>query len=221
MNTVVIPTHPPREKGLRYALDSLYQQADRIQLMLNGYTQVPKWLAFYKNLDPIIPDKDYGCEAIYLNNANGYVYTCDDDIVYPGNYIERTKDSLDKYALQAVVCYHGKRINRHVVKYYQDAQVYHFRKNVYEDVRVHIPGTGVMAYHTDLIRFDIAHFTQRNLCDIEAGVLLNGMGIPLYCLAHTDSDFVPIDTTESIWEDGLKDDSRQVAIVNSTDWIRL
>jgi len=95
-------TYPPRESALIDVLDSIAHQVDRLNLVLNQYTDVPDYIKSYPTVRPIIPDEDTKDVGKFYPDVKGaeYVVLIDDDIIYPSKYVERTLDIMDKIFLE-------------------------------------------------------------------------------------------------------------------------
>ena len=87
-------SYPPRKHVLLQAIASLSPQVDRLCLVLNEYQEIPKELAQFKNLDPVIPEedvKDIG-KFYFPAEPDDFVALVDDDFRYPSDYIARAQD---------------------------------------------------------------------------------------------------------------------------------
>lgn len=91
MITASLATYPPRRDTLLDAVRKIAPQVDVLNIVLNEYTEIPAELSVFVNVNPVIPDhdtKDAG--KFYLKPNAGYVLLCDDDLVYPDDYVART-----------------------------------------------------------------------------------------------------------------------------------
>lgn len=132
----MVPTHrrrahmasyPPREAQLRSALLSLVGQVDAVHLVLNAYGEPPDWLVDLPTVHVTIPETDLKDEGKFIPTPapDDVVFLCDDDIVYPADYVATMEAALRRYEpLHAVVGVHavtysdffdGRAANRHVV----------------------------------------------------------------------------------------------------------
>ena len=99
---------PEREGSLQRTLKSLAPQADKIALSLNEYAQVPSWLARFPNVEATIRSENLGDAEKFaaVDEWDGVVCTCDDDILYPSDYVARILEGLEKWPGRAV-SFHG------------------------------------------------------------------------------------------------------------------
>ena len=95
-----LATYPPRAQTLRAAVESAAPQFDRLMLVLNGYDAPPGWLAGHGNVAPVIPEADTKDTGKYLGAPEGaeWLFTLDDDIVYPPDYVARSLAAMRRAA---------------------------------------------------------------------------------------------------------------------------
>ena len=213
---VSIATLPDRLDSLYRVLDSLYDQADKIHVYLNGHDEVPEVL-YDDRFDFEHSDVNKGGKMKFwwANQLDGYLLFCDDDIVYPGTYTERVVAAIERYQRQAVVGFHGVTLREPFERYTKDRDVIHFNSGLAKDKPVHILGTGVMGYHSSTMRVSMADFPYRSMSDIWFGIAcqeghpdaLPGRehGIPLVCLARPLALFESSPSSSVLWEE--KDDA--------------
>lgn len=85
-------TFPPRAGLVMQAIESLLPQIDRLFLCLNGQMAVPQALRDHAKVTVLIPAddlKDAGKFA-WKVAPDDIVFTVDDDIIYPADYVART-----------------------------------------------------------------------------------------------------------------------------------
>ena len=189
---------PSRKKILKDVIRSLYNQVDELRIFLNGYENIP---SFIKN------DKKILCERsqIYGDNGDagkffwaddatpGYRFVCDDDIIFPPNYVSRMLDKLKEYNDKVIVGLHGILLKQPVDNYYDPRQryVFHYRAEKKEDTLCHILGTGAIAYRNGSIKINKRDFHYPNMADIWLGKLSFEQKIPLVCIASPDNWVMP------------------------------
>jgi len=171
-----------RVASLKLTINSLYHQVDVICVYLNDYESVPKFLKrkkieVYQGDDLTDLGKFYG-----LNFHSGYYFSCDDDLLYPSNYIEYMISKIDHH--NCIVSCHGRKFNYPIKSYYRSAKSFHCLQHVKMDVRVNCGGTGVMGFRTD-IGFNLSKIPTLHECmaDVHVGVWANGR-IPIVVAAH-------------------------------------
>lgn len=225
--TVGIATYPPRLESLLETIESLQDQVDTIHVCLNEYNALPTELLRYPKVVCTIPDhnlSDLG-KFLQLPNVEGYFFSCDDDLIYPNDYVASTITQLRKYG--GVVSYLGRVLptGRKCNSYYKDAvEYYHCLKEVKEDHRVHVVGTGVMCFHTDTVNFEYSHLRTVGIADIQFGLYAARNNIKLTSLKHkagwikhTDK----INLADTIYSKNKNNDSLATNAVNQVEWDEL
>lgn len=209
MVTANIATLPDREEQLIKTVESLYNQVDKINIFLNDYTKIPSWCLDSKIRTRIA--KNVGDTGKFMFNERGYYFSCDDDIIYPTNYVKTLKAKIRGN----IVTIHGKNFKIPTKSYYHDAfDKIRCDRELAEDTIVQIPGTGVMAYHTDTIQFNQKDFKVPNMADIWVGIKAKQLGIPILCIAHPVSWVRLQQTKSSIWEEHHEKDTYQTKLIN-------
>lgn len=158
-----------------------------------------------------------------LEKYDGYIFTLDDDLIYSSMYVDTMIASIEQYNRKAVITLHGGVVDPPIESYYNGGRdpKYSCLLDQAEDHRVHIPGTGVMAYHTDTIRFSMHDFPEQNMADIQAGIKCNELGVPVVCIAHRHGIVRHIETPSTIYNDYKDRDEVQTRLVNDTVWRKI
>ena len=131
---VGIATQSHRAKQLEGTIKSLEKQVDRIHLYNNSinsidYTDNAKFYCLNKYKEPI------------------YFFSCDDDLIYPSDYISRTIDQIELH--KCIVSYHGRILKQLNVNYYRGHTKFSCLHNNFKDCLIDVCGTGVTAFRTD------------------------------------------------------------------------
>jgi hypothetical protein len=126
--------------------------------------------------------KFYGLRKL----EEGYYFTCDDDLIYPEDYVEKMIAKLNEYNNKVVVTCHGRIFRDNPIQSYYRSTATKLRclDNVGEDQFVQIGGTGVMAFHTSLIRPKLTDFKNGYMSDIWMAKILRENNIPTLVMAH-------------------------------------
>lgn len=141
-----------RLKALKQSIESIIDQVDLVRVRYNGsihdrhmfesIEQMPK-VEFYCGHDLTDLGKFYGLTFL----KNEYFFTCDDDIIYPPDYVKRTCMFIDRH--RCVVTYNGRSL-KNETGYYSGAHIiFDYRRQQVSEQVVDVPGTGVMAFRTD------------------------------------------------------------------------
>lgn len=192
MKIVSIASIPERKEGLINTIDSLYDQVHKIKVMLNGYKEVPKEIK-RPNVKIFMLDNSLGASAKFFRSPQEkhYHFTCDDDIIYPEDYIERMVSKIEKYKRKACISCHGLVLNdlplasyKHWIK---NKHVFHFAREIKIDRKVHQLGTGCFAYHSDTVQFNHNDFfpsIRKNLVDMCVMIKLQKRRIGAIVISH-------------------------------------
>lgn len=91
-----LATYPARRSGLMSVITALTPQVDKVNLVLNEYTEVPKELCGIDNLNCIIPHEDTKDVGKFYPDVSGaeWVLFVDDDVEYPPDYVKLTVDRM-------------------------------------------------------------------------------------------------------------------------------
>lgn len=129
---VGMATHAARRNTVHAAIDSLRQQVDEIYLYDNEI-----------NPDSTDNGKFYGLTQI---NEPCYYFSCDDDLIYPRNYVARMIEEIER--CKTIVTCHGRLLKWFDVDYYAGHKGYSFESQT--TLReLDVAGTGVTAFRTD------------------------------------------------------------------------
>jgi len=165
-----IASIPSRERALEATVNSLLPQVDQIGIYLNGWSYIPNFLKHPKITIEGFNGKDIGDigKFFWIDNVNGYYFSCDDDLVYPADYVERSVKKIIEYDLDVVVGWHGSLILEPFEDYYDknSRRVFSFSSERPYDTPVHILGTGCSAFHTKYFKLSLCDFDLPNMADI-------------------------------------------------------
>lgn len=221
--TCSLATMKEREESLKDTVKSLLPQVDKLNVYLHGYTTMPQFLKNDKI--EVAFDLEHGDHGdidklAWIDEVKGYHIICDDDLIYPPDYIREMVKAIDKYGKKAIVSFHGSVIYKlPIAQYYQDRGVYPCLGEVREDASVDLPGTGVMGYHSG-IGLDKADFREKipNMLDIHLGIWAKENSIPVVVIAHKEgwikhSEKVSMEKT--IFAKSVNNDFLQTSTINA------
>jgi len=177
--TANIATYPPRFATLQKVIDSLVDQVDEVRVYCNEIDDL-SFLQAYLNKDYNKKNKiilicgwvsnfnltDNG-KFYFLDNLTEpeYYLTCDDDIIYPPNYVETIKKAIDHYG--CIVGFHGRQLLGTGLDYYKDHKSFHFLGSVTNDEVIDVVGTGVCGFRTDYFHpKELAHSAEKRMSDL-------------------------------------------------------
>lgn len=93
-----LATFPIRSGILMQTVQTILPQVDRLCLCLNQYQAIPPELADHGKIEAMIPDRDLkdAGKFAFPPGADDLVFTIDDDILYPPDYVARTLSAFDQ-----------------------------------------------------------------------------------------------------------------------------
>ena len=221
--TIGIASIPNREKELQKTIQSLYYQADKIIVGLNNYNHTPEFLN-RPGIEVVHWDNSLwdAMKFIKVHEADGFYFSCDDDLIYPKDYIVNMVEWIEKYDRKAVIGWHGVVVPpKKIETYYSNCFRYMYNEFLPTDNCVNVLGTGTVGFHTDTLKLDIKDFPKPNMADIWLGIKAQKNKVPMICVRHNKGIIQTMNTNDSIWEKKHNDDSDITEVVNSIKrWIR-
>ena len=192
--TAYMATFPTRELIIAEAVESLLPQVDKLVIWVNDEMELPQ--ACYHEKVELYWGKDVlgfdiGCAGkfAFAFEWEGYIFTVDDDIVYPADYVEKSIAKIEEYNRECIFSYHG-RITKLPITTYRSLKDMvkncSFQQDVGKDTECHIIGTGVMFFHADTIfpKYDIMEMKHTNVSDIHFAQSMDMRGIRTIVAEH-------------------------------------
>lgn len=207
--TASLASIPSREPLLRDTVASLLPQVDKLNVYLNGYAQTPSFLDHPKI--EVARSQDHGDRGdagkfFWSDQIQGYVLTCDDDILYPPDYVSQLVEGIERHNRKAVVSFHGATLKGVVQDYYTCRVQHHCRMGQKEDIGVHILGTGVMGYHSSTLEVKPEFFEIPNMADIWMGYQGQVQKIPFKCLRRRAGWIQSMKAPHTIYDSSRRQD---------------
>jgi hypothetical protein len=212
---VGIASIPSRTKNLEKVLDSLTNQVDEIQLVLNyGEHPVPAFLNKYSNVWWYVATGERGdaMKFAYADKCKGYFFPCDDDLIFPDGYVAYLKTGVDHY--DGLVSLHGRNYITPVTSFMKWSENYRCLGMVTEDAKVNLIGSGCCAFHTDKLKVTLSDFKQKNMADLFLSKLATEQQVPMMVLKHAKDYLTYTHPLTTIWR-STKDYSAHTEILKS------
>jgi len=220
---------PARRESLQKTVASLLPQVDRLGVYLNGYDDVPDFLSD-ERIDVArsqeLGDRGDAGKMFWTDTAFDYYLACDDDVLYPPDYVTRLVEAIDHYQRRAIVGCHGVIMQERPKDYYRSrSRVYHGGSEVSEVHGVHLVATSSCGWHRSIpVRPGI--FAAPNMADMWLAAWANEHDIPRVIVPHRKGWLkVAAPPSGTIWDasrarDGSAMDTseRQGAIARATPW---
>jgi hypothetical protein len=179
-----IASLPERINCLKDTIDSLYNQCDKIILGLNNYQSIPEF-ANKPKIEAYLLNNELGDAAKFIkidDYTNHYYLSCDDDIIYPSNYVEYMISKTYEY--NTPVGLHGAILHQPIQSMYANRTVFHCMQDVNQDIKVDYIGTGVLCYDTSKLKVSINDFKAPNMADIWFGDIMDRNNIKPFVIGH-------------------------------------
>lgn len=189
-------TLPDRIGTLRKSLLSLAPQVDSIQVVVNNMKVKDlfrRWSLFrdyntFAGVPLTVIEHDNsledGSRFIGADKKKGYCLVCDDDIVYPKDFVSKM---IETYCSQSMgfLTVMGKNLKpRPIQSYYQGwKENYRTFDEVKQLVRVDVPGACGILWHTDIVNVheNVMKIPNSDVC---LGVHAAKVGVSCYVIPH-------------------------------------
>ncbi len=188
------------EVTLRAAVMSLLPQVDCLYVYLNGFAQAPRFITEHTKIRYFI-DTDgvrYGDAGKFwgLEQVEDAVYiTCDDDIVYPDDFVARMIGELAQSRGLAAVGVCGTIMLQSSRGHYarDERVIVDLERALMRRRRVHIVGTSASAFHSTTVKAKLSDFQDIKTVDAWFAEYLLGEGIPAYIVPRKQRWLQPIE----------------------------
>lgn len=186
-----IATKGDRPEQLKNAIKSLEKQVDEIYV--------------YDNT--VRDDLTDNGKFYYLNELTEpcYYFTCDDDLIYPEDYVQNIVEKIEKYG--CIITHHGRKLLGEGRSYYKGHKGYHCLRTVDCDYEIDVAGTGVTGFRTDYFNpKDCAFSEYKRMSDIVFSLEASKQGKKIICGWHLDGWIKQQPIGESIFEQSKNND---------------
>lgn len=225
--TIQVASIPDRSKMLEKTIGSLIDQVDCIRVMLNGHKKVPEYLLNGTQSSFISPYHQTEIQVYKLDNSlgdtakfypgfqDGYLFTVDDDLIYPPGYIETMVKAIDQW--NCIISLHGRKMQPRPVSssYRSYKKSYRCLAKVTGTHFVDIAGTGVMGFHTDKFVPSITRMKIKNMADIWIAKQAYEKNVSMMVIPHDEDYLIYQNPKNTIWDSRASHVKLQTAIYNS------
>ena len=209
-----------RINSLVKSIESIYDQCDEINICLNNHNGEIPDILYRDKINLFFTDNSKGdaFKFLMLEESDGYFLTIDDDLIYPSGYVDYMVNKSKEHNNSKIITLHGRSFSSFpIVSYYKSAsERYACLDDVKNDVIVQFGGTGVMCFHTSLLKVSINDFLYPNMADIWIGKFAKQKNIPILCLQHSKGYIKYTPQTTTIYDESSSNDRIQTLIVNNT-----
>lgn len=213
--TACLASIPMREAALSKTVASLIDQVDALKIHLNGYTSIPLFLNNPK-IEVVLGDNSRGDNSKFhwIDALNGYVFTCDDDLLYPPNYIQQMQRGIDAYRCLVGASGSSFKETGPLSSFLTGIAIHPLQREIQADTNADIVGTGTLGFHTEDLRLKFNDFVDFNMADISLLRIARRDKIPRKVIRHPDKWIVRSTNDHGIYEQNLADDSLETRKVN-------
>ena len=219
---------PERTEQLQQVLTALAPQVDRIHLYLDRYPAPPAFLeTWHGKLQVVLSQQQPGLRdngkflpLAQLIQSPCWLFTADDDIAYPPDYVASLLKRLEYYGRQALLGVHGILLPEHADGYFSAhyRKVHLYSQGLEADALVNVLGTGTMACHSSVLQcLSLDHFQQPGMADLYLASWCHQHKIPLIAIARHDRWLEQLGdpAADSLWSEFRHADPQQAALVRA------
>lgn len=176
---------PARRDSLAATVESILPQLDELILYLNNYDEIPPFARHPKIRATlgVATHGDLRDNGKFFDlpvDDNSYVFTLDDDIIYPADYAAQCIHHIEALDRSCIVGYHGVIFPQDNFDNLQQRTVHHFA-HAYSGGFVDLLGTGALAWHSSALKLSLNDIGPPGLCDLWFALAGAKQGIPFYC----------------------------------------
>ena len=182
-----LATFPPRAAILMQAVQSILPQVDRLCICLNEYDRIPEEIGDLGKVQAMIPDrdlKDAGKFAFPVADDD-FVFTIDDDIVYPPDHVERLLRPFDEIdPIGNVLGLFGNVFGPKGPEKTLGWRTFPFTKRVEQILKMDVLGTGTTCQLGRVLPSLADMQGSAGFVDIRHAILHNRAGRSLWLVPH-------------------------------------
>ncbi|WP_135502447.1 hypothetical protein [Roseovarius aestuariivivens] len=209
-------TYPAREANLDSVISAIAPQVQKMNVVLNEFTAVPEHISAPDHVTFIIPEKDTKDTGKFLPDSADadYVFTIDDDIQYPADYVSYSVDWFEKLGDGPFVAgYHAswyirrkdelvpelkRRIRlalwpHHLARY---RKIIHFAQAADGPLRVEQLGTGTAVMRGRDYPAYAEMASSQKFVDVRFAAICHAKGLARLCLPRAAGWLAPMDLPE-------------------------
>ena len=202
-------TYPGRFDILRQVVDSLAPQFDRFLIYVNETTEGMPDLSDHPGVI-ILDGNDHAGNL----SANGKIYplrflrdctvfTCDDDIEYPADYVSRCLALLDAFRGRCAVTVHGSVIPEQVDWYYSRLASWPFQRPNRHVQLCNLAGSGTFCFSQRAMDFSGDEALGEVMVDLKLSIAAGHAGLPIWVIPRRER-WLKYIAQEGLWERFIK-----------------
>jgi|SRR5690606_29448926 len=191
---VAVATGAHRQALLPKSLGSLRKQCDLLHVFLNGHAEVPACVRELADTYELAAENQGADKKFHWAHEHEGVYlSCDDDFVYPPDYVARMVANVERFGGRAIVTAHGRTYPPHPVNAADQllGRTATLSSRVPHGRWVNHAGTGVLAWDAAQIKVPL-EYPIINRTDVQMSAWANREGIPIWVVPHVPGWLKPI-----------------------------
>lgn len=225
-----IATVKERELQLKIVLSQIYDQVDKIHLVLNWYEEIPEWIknkeriyaylnpenknahdAIWSRLEEIEAIDNVIASAEKYKKPECYYFILDDDLLYPADYVEKLIAAIERHERRAVITVHGTNFSRPVESYCKSRTSYTFSDVLERDIFVDMTGCGTTAFHSSTVKPTLQNFPIPFNRDLYFSILCARQNIKIVSIQRQQGWILPLKTSgETVFDTTAKSKNLQL-----------
>lgn len=175
---ITMTTIKNRFPNLEHIVPVLCSNADTVFIKVCGTIEYPDILNKYPNIDLEVTEDRLGSEQKFHGfkkiEEDGYMFTCDDDILYTDKYFKTMKNTIDKYDKQCGASLHAGRIDftKRTSGYWKHRGMFSMYRPLETDQICNIICSVTAGYHTSTFKIFPEDCNHSQMDDVFATVEL-------------------------------------------------
>lgn len=212
---------PTRSDTFPKALESILPQVDHLYVFLDGFEAVPAFISTNPKCRPFILDPADSIHAssrflaASLFGENAVICIFDDDILYPPGYTANIVAAIGERGPNVIVGFHAARFQPPHASYVSDRHMLPFNRETRQVFRVHELGSGTLGFRSDTFAPDPRTWRHHDMDDLYVAAEAHRLGLALEALPRPGRWIraLAFNQPDSLWNQTLKDDRRQSALM--------
>lgn len=191
-------TFPGRSSTFRNVVERILPQLDELIIYLNEYSSVPDLpisdkIRIHLGTKTAGDLRDNG-KFYQLPTDDAYIFTFDDDINYPHDYVDRMIHYIEMFQRSCVVGVHGVIFPREKREYLRDRNVTFFGAG-HKGRFVDLLGTGTTAFHSSTLSLKLQDFKTKGICDLWFALACHNQKVPLFSVPRVKGWLTPMEVS--------------------------
>lgn len=195
MIVVGMATMKGREKEVKRAVQSL----------LNGSVKPDEILVYDNSKNTDLTDNGKFMIIEKYKNTPCTILLCDDDLLYPHNYIEKCLKEIRIH--KCIITFHGRKLLGEGRNYYRQHKAFGCLWNFPQTIEIDVPGTGVTAFENSYFNPSGLHLAEdKRMSDLVLALEAAKFGKKIMHIGHSGNWIIqqPIPREKTIY--GMEND---------------